>query len=200
MINHDVTSWLIMTNHHPIGRGLIAKWEGVIIFFGNSVRRRQGHKAICQCMGIPTPSCRKKWTIAKCIESKSRQVWHLTKLSTFFVQCWPKGFPPKSQYTLSLKRNAPWIPWLPVWSIVKVKWPRQVHIWSLKFEIHYEVHLSTLFPKRNATFHGAFLSRLSVFVMTDAEMETTFCRQLHMIANTPLQNIQKLWTPTLSSV
>ncbi len=29
-------------------------------------------------------------------------------------------------------------------------------------EIYYEVHLSTLFPKRYATFLGAFLSRLSV--------------------------------------
>ncbi len=29
-------------------------------------------------------------------------------------------------------------------------------------EMHYKVHLSTLFPKRNATFHGAFLLRLSV--------------------------------------
>ncbi len=32
-------------------------------------------------------------------------------------------------------------------------------------EIHYEVHLFTLFLKRNATFHGAFLSRLNVHVM-----------------------------------
>ncbi len=29
-------------------------------------------------------------------------------------------------------------------------------------EIHYKVHLSTLFPKRNTTFHSVFLSRLSV--------------------------------------
>ncbi len=29
-------------------------------------------------------------------------------------------------------------------------------------EIHYKVHLSILFPKRNSTFHRAFLSRLSV--------------------------------------
>ncbi len=31
-------------------------------------------------------------------------------------------------------------------------------------EIHYKVHLSTLFPKRHATFHGAFLLRLSVLL------------------------------------
>ncbi len=31
-------------------------------------------------------------------------------------------------------------------------------------EIHYKIHLSTLFRKRNTTFHGAFLLRLSVFV------------------------------------
>ncbi len=29
-------------------------------------------------------------------------------------------------------------------------------------EIHYKVHLSTLFPKRNATFHAAFLLKKSV--------------------------------------
>ncbi len=29
-------------------------------------------------------------------------------------------------------------------------------------EIHYKLHLSTLFPKRNATFHGAFLLKKSV--------------------------------------
>ncbi len=37
--------------------------------------------------------------------------------------------------------------------------------WDLKHrqnEIHYEVHLSALNPKRNATFHSAFLSRPSV--------------------------------------
>ena len=32
-------------------------------------------------------------------------------------------------------------------------------------EIHYKVNISTLFFKRNATFHGAFFSRLSVFVL-----------------------------------
>ena len=29
-------------------------------------------------------------------------------------------------------------------------------------QAHYKVHLSTLFPQRNATFHSAFLLRLSV--------------------------------------
>ncbi len=36
--------------------------------------------------------------------------------------------------TLSLKRNAPWIHWLPLWPRVKVKWPRKGHILSHKFE------------------------------------------------------------------
>ncbi len=36
--------------------------------------------------------------------------------------------------TLSLKRNAPWIPWLPQWPRVKVKWPWPGHIWSQEFE------------------------------------------------------------------
>ena len=52
--------------------------------------------------------------------------------------------------TLSLKRNAPWIPWHPPWPRDKFKWPQLGHIWSQEFEIemHYKVHLSTLFPKR----------------------------------------------------
>ena len=55
---------------------------------------------------------------------------------------------------------------------VKVKWPRLGHIGMGFFaycyqehwrnETHYKVHLLTLFPKRNTTFHGVFLSRLSV--------------------------------------
>ena len=32
---------------------------------------------------------------------------------------------------------------------------------------YYKVHLSTLVPKRNATFHGAFLSRLSELLDLD---------------------------------
>ncbi len=36
--------------------------------------------------------------------------------------------------TLSLKRNAPWIHWLPLRSRVEVKWPRQGRIWSWEFE------------------------------------------------------------------
>ncbi len=35
------------------------------------------------------------------------------------------------EHTLSLKRNAPWIHWLPLWPRVKVKCPRQGSIWSL---------------------------------------------------------------------
>ncbi len=37
-------------------------------------------------------------------------------------------------HTLSLIRNAPWIPWLPQWPRVKVKWPWSGHIWSQEFE------------------------------------------------------------------
>ncbi len=37
-------------------------------------------------------------------------------------------------HTLSLKRNAPWIHWLPLWPRLKVKWPRQDHIWYREFE------------------------------------------------------------------
>ena len=36
--------------------------------------------------------------------------------------------------TLSLKRNAPWIPWLRLRPRVKVQWPRPGHIWSWEFE------------------------------------------------------------------
>ena len=36
--------------------------------------------------------------------------------------------------TLSLKRNAPWIHWLPIWPRVKVKWPQLDHILSQDFE------------------------------------------------------------------
>ena len=79
--------------------------------------------------------------------------------------------------TFSLKRNAPWIPWLSLWPKVKVNWPRQDHTWRREFEtgpkkpqskmwrqneIPNKVNLSTLFSKRNTTFHGAFLLRLSV--------------------------------------
>ncbi len=35
--------------------------------------------------------------------------------------------------TLSLKRNAPWIYWLPLWPRVKVKWPRPGHIGKKKY-------------------------------------------------------------------
>ncbi len=37
-------------------------------------------------------------------------------------------------------------------------------------EIHYKVHLSTLFPKRNATFHAAFLLKESVHGMVWGEL------------------------------
>ena len=37
-------------------------------------------------------------------------------------------------YTLSLKRNAPWIRWLPLWPRVKVKCPQPGRIWSWEFE------------------------------------------------------------------
>ncbi len=41
--------------------------------------------------------------------------------STFFSML---GCYHGARHTLSLKRNAPWINWLPLWPKVKVKWPR----------------------------------------------------------------------------
>ncbi len=94
-------------------------------------------------------------------------------------------------HTLSLKRNAPWIHWLPLWPRVKVNCPQQGHIWSWEFETCRKKSFSKISNSSpdigffacchqqhrqnkkhykvhpstlfpKRTFHGAFLLRLSV--------------------------------------
>ena len=53
--------------------------------------------------------------------------------------------------TLSLKGNAPWIHWLPLWPRVKVKWPLRDHCNQEhdQNKMHNKVYIFTLFPQNN---------------------------------------------------
>ena len=53
-------------------------------------------------------------------------------------------------------------------------------------EMHYKVHLSTLFPKRNATFDGAFLLGLSVSVVVS-------CHTMHWRGSSPQTRFISRW-------
>ena len=79
----------------------------------------------------------------------------------------------KQCHTLCLKRNAPWILWLPLWPrvillLINKIWNRSQ---TTLLKNLYKAHLSTLFPKRNATFQGAFLLRLSVHEITESHLK-----------------------------
>ncbi len=65
--------------------------------------------------------------------------------------------------TLTLKRNAPWIPWLPLWLLdgsylITGIFTKSIGLLKCATKLTY----LQSFPKRNAIFHGAFLLRLSV--------------------------------------
>ncbi len=58
-----------------------------------------------------------------------------------------------------------------------------------KNDIHYKVHLSTLFPKRNTTFYAAFLLKMSVLYHQGTMLELFFKKSIgnYQFFNTKLR-------------
>ena len=93
--------------------------------------------------------------------------------------------------TLSLKRNTPWSHWLRVsrenklFDLTLSKAERRLSqdIAYLIRRCHYKYCLSTLFPKRNKTSHGAFQLHIAYQLKNYSELHLHLCQRPWFLVN-----------------